>query len=881
MPITSKRRRGAAIFAHVLLRSVGTGGDVLPFLRIGGRLKARGHSVTLISHCVYRGMAEQAGLDFAALDTAEQYARFIEDGPLLNTPPGIPEFIRRHSLPKVALEYELIRQRWRAHSTVLVTGDLFDAAARIAAEKLGIPLLWVFVAPSQITTGQMRRELFGGVLAADIGRVRSALSLAPIIDWRLWLEYSQPSIALWPHWFAAPDATWPQGITPVGFVLDNEAETDEIPSEVEAILDRGEPPILITPGTGAYLGAEFTSVSAAACQQLNRAGILVARYDKQVPHSLPPLVKRFNRLPFGKLMPRMAAAIHHGGRGTLSCALAAGTPQLVLAHGADRPDNAARLQRLGVAEYLPSSAWRLSTVAEKLDRLVSLPAVRERCRDLADRVKGTDPLTDACQLIEGCLHAKQPYASVATPAEPDSPPISRARQRLDGPYEERRPGKLKILLTSKLPYVPALSGASKGDRDLLQSLARRGHCCRAVVTASAAALPEPRKRFPAELARAEISSTAPSPGIDVFQHGGVEVRAVGDALRLRVELAEVIREFEPDWILVSEDRSYLSLAIAIEAGVGRVIYLCHSQATLPFGPECFLPDPAKTALLRQAAGIIAVSRYVQDYIARWGDLESTALHFDGFGAGPFPHHARFDRGFVTMVNPSPIKGISIFLQLAHVLPDLEFAAVPSWATREIDRSMLQRTANVRLLAPSENIDDIFAQTRVLLVPSLWGEAFGRIVVEAMLCGIPVLAANVGGLPEAKLGVDYLLPVRPIERYEARLDEQLLPIPVIPDQDSVPWQAALTEVLVSRENYQRVSAASRAAALSYVAGLEVTPFENYLRNLRPKTASVVSAGDAKLPHERAGSKLDGLSPARLELLAALLKSSRHKEPGGVS
>ena len=46
---------------NILLRSVGTDGDVLPFLRIGGRLKARGHCVTLLSHCSYRSMAAQAG----------------------------------------------------------------------------------------------------------------------------------------------------------------------------------------------------------------------------------------------------------------------------------------------------------------------------------------------------------------------------------------------------------------------------------------------------------------------------------------------------------------------------------------------------------------------------------------------------------------------------------------------------------------------------------------------------------------------------------------------------------------------------------------------------------------------------------------------------
>ena len=95
------------------------------------------------------------------------------------------------------------------------------------------------------------------------------------------------------------------------------------------------------------------------------------------------------------------------------------------------------------------------------------------------------------------------------------------------------------------------------------------------------------------------------------------------------------------------------------------------------------------------------------------------------------------------------------------MPAIPFAAVPTWGTKSKDRAALAQLSNVKLLDPSPNIDDIFARTKVLLVPSLWGEAFGQIVVEAMLRGIPVLASNAGGLPEAKLGIDYVLPVNSI------------------------------------------------------------------------------------------------------------------------
>jgi len=238
-----------------------------------------------------------------------------------------------------------------------------------------------------------------------------------------------------------------------------------------------------------------------------------------------------------------------------------------------------------------------------------------------------------------------------------------------------------------------------------------------------------------------------------------------------------------------------------------------------------------------------VSGYVRDYISRWAGLGSTLLRFPVYGAGPFPALGDFGRGFVTLINPCAVKGISLFLELARLLPDVEFAAVPTWGTTAEDRAALAALPNVRLLAPAANVDEIFAQTRVLLAPSLWGEAFGQVAVEAMLRGIPVLASDAGGLPEAKLGVDYVLPVRPIERYEERFDERKIPVPVIPPQELGPWESALREVLGDRGLYERISRDSRRAALAFVAGLGTAPFERYLEGLEGLEGLRAPAGPA--------------------------------------
>lgn len=386
--------------ANVLLTTLGAGGDINPFLTIGRALKARGHAVTLLTHCDYEETARQAAFEFVALDTPRESKSFVEDGPLLNSLPGVSLFFQKHILPKVLLEYDRLKERHRPGETVLVAHHLTGIAARLAAETLRLPFLPLFTVPSQITTLPVLEKLCSNTLAADINRLRGAVGLPDVSDWRAWLSRPRRSIAAWPDWFAAPAPHWPPGVATVGFLaLDSSTATD-VPPEAQEMLDGDAPPILITGGLGTFMGLEFYTIGAEACHLLGKRGLLVTRHRQQVPGQLPAGICWFPYLPFAQVMPRIGAVIHHGGIGTLAHALAAGIPQLALAIGTDRLDSSAHLQRLGVAEYLVPSRWQPELVAQKLRQLVNSSHVAARCQELAQQTRRTEPAIAACQVIE-------------------------------------------------------------------------------------------------------------------------------------------------------------------------------------------------------------------------------------------------------------------------------------------------------------------------------------------------------------------------------------------------------------------------------------------------------------------------------------------------
>lgn len=394
---------------------------------------------------------------------------------------------------------------------------------------------------------------------------------------------------------------------------------------------------------------------------------------------------------------------------------------------------------------------------------------------------------------------------------------------------------MRILLTSNASYLPPRGGATRSNLIWLDHLARAGHQCRIVCGPS-------------------------GPGAELSYHSSIEVLAVEEPARRAHLLRDQVRDFHPDWVLVSsEDLGHALLREAHHSAPGRVVYLAHTPQFYPFGPASWNPDRQAAALVADAAGIVAIGRHMADYIERELGRPAVVIHPPLYGTGPFTHYSNFDHGTITMINPCAVKGVSIFVQIAERLPARDFAVLPGWGTTTEDRRTLSRLPNVRFLPHARHIDDVLSSTRVLLMPSLWYEGFGLIVMENMLRGIPVIASDSGGLKEAKFGTGYVIPVRTIERYQPVFDEHGMPKPVVHENEVAPWLAALNELLTDSEAYRRESEASREAALRFVARLDAGDLARYLETLRPRpqTAAPAHATIESLTPEKRALLLDRL------------------------
>ena len=409
---------------NVLLPTLGSAGDVHPFIALGAALEARGHRATIITTPLFQPLIEAQGLKFLPVGTLEQVRAAIAHPDLWHLRKGF-EVLAQLCIPAIEEIYRLIERHADANTVVAFSTGAFGA--RLAQEKLGIPSASIHLQPTVIRS-YADQGMFGPVrlsashprwfkhglfrlvdwlvidrfMRRPLNEFRATLSLPPVPErvMHRWMHSPQLVIAFFPEWFAPIQPDWPANTHAVGFPLwDPAGETGAL-REAEAFLNAGAAPVIFTPGSAGATMHRFFRESIDAARQLKLRAMLVTNYPEQIPSRLPQGMEVFGYLPFGQVLPRAALLVYHGGVGTLAQGIKAGVPHLVVPNGYDQFDSGWRIEQLGLGRSIPQSRYRARRVAAAISGILADgPSVANR-RELASRVDGDLAIARACDLIE-------------------------------------------------------------------------------------------------------------------------------------------------------------------------------------------------------------------------------------------------------------------------------------------------------------------------------------------------------------------------------------------------------------------------------------------------------------------------------------------------
>ncbi len=311
---------------------------------------------------------------------------------------------------------------------------------------------------------------------------------------------------------------------------------------------------------------------------------------------------------------------------------------------------------------------------------------------------------------------------------------------------------MRILFATRHSFPPQRVGGSERSTDALcRGLAARGHA-----PAVWAQLELGDRLGWGYRLRGRLPGAAPvlhdrRLGYPVYRSRGVNRK-----------LAPVLKAVRPDVVVVEGSRPLPLVERFLEQGQRVMLYLRDMQ-TDNLGGRLPVGHPR--------LGFFANSQATADCWRRHAGVEARVV--------PPPVEAeryrcrRLSPEAVTFFNPVPEKGLELVLALAGRCPDLPFRLVEGWplsaeASDALDRR-LAALPNARRLASREDVRPLYARTRVLLMPSRWQEAWGRVAAEAQLNAVPVLASDRGALPETVgPGGLCLDPDAPLQAWESAL-----------------------------------------------------------------------------------------------------------------
>lgn len=422
----------------VTIVSLGSRGDVQPYVALGRALIEAGHTAILVTSEEFRGFVTENGLEFRPVSVSMKA--------LVESPKGRAWMSSGRNPIKLVLGgIRLIEELSYELSTELEAG-LADAEVIVSnwttcasyyyARMRGIPWLGLFLQPmwpsGDYPFPVVTRRSFGPTLNRLSHRLLDPLMWQIIrlgtasyarTAWKTrlpWLGMHRDlSRTETPMLFAVSEqvharpSDWPAHVQLTGYLYLHTQHQWQPPDRLRDYLASGPPPVYVGFGSMSDGAAERTTeLVLEAGRQVGVRLLLLTGWGGLDARKLPDDVLAIDAAPHEWLFPRMAAVVHHGGAGTTAAGVWAGVPGVVVPFFADQPFWGEKLHRLGVGGTpIPKQKLTAEKLAASLREALSPERVAAAAA-LGARVRAEEGGKRAVEAIEGgvaSLRARRPW----------------------------------------------------------------------------------------------------------------------------------------------------------------------------------------------------------------------------------------------------------------------------------------------------------------------------------------------------------------------------------------------------------------------------------------------------------------------------------------
>ena len=381
----------------IALTTIGSRGDIQPFISLGIELQKRGHHTAILTHPWAKQVVNFYGLthipvgdDIDINDAARQFVENISN--------NLKEF-------RFALNFIFSRLR-NCHKDFLAGLKDFDLVighgivGKAEADMLEKPFVTVSIETMGLEKEYWKTRNFireAGLFLSD--KLMGAIFGKPYIKFRKDIgapplnkkdKYPYLAIVPIPLFLQKPHRAWREKTELTGFLFAEAPKDFAPPEDLLEFVNKGEKPILVTFGSMFHNHDQtlqlFTVICEALAKSASRA-ILIMPDLKQKEIVFPENIFFSDQVPYSWLLKQVTLVVHHFGFGTTAEVLKAGLPSIPIPHIFDQKIRASKICKMGYA-HKPLLIHKITghILANAIINVKSNPELRKRCQDAAKEV---------------------------------------------------------------------------------------------------------------------------------------------------------------------------------------------------------------------------------------------------------------------------------------------------------------------------------------------------------------------------------------------------------------------------------------------------------------------------------------------------------------